>query len=82
MMKVRAMTLKTALLKLRKAETAMWEALRHNYPVKAPIKWYWRGATVQTGFVEHHGFGDRIKVCNERTGNSTWIHAYNVAEQD
>ena len=70
--------LKDALRALQEAEHDMWDALKREYPLKAPIKWLVRGVSVQSGFVVKHGFGDRIKVCNERSGSSPWIHAYQI----
>lgn len=62
----------------RKANRAVADVLKREYPADSPIRWK-RGGRVQEGVVVHLCYDDRLKVHNTKTGKSLFICAYDVA---
>ncbi len=65
-----------ALRKQGVAESNASLTLRGEYPVKSAVSWRKNG--LHNGKVVAHGYGDRIRVQNSRTGKKYWIHAYDI----
>ena len=59
------------------------EFVKTYLPKGSSVQWK-RGKRWYSGFVVDHAepFFNRIKVSNEKTGNSYWIHIYETTEDD
>ncbi|MFN7010072.1 MAG: hypothetical protein ACK4PN_08565 [Allorhizobium sp.] len=64
---------------LRTAARDLEKTVRDLYPVGFPIEWV-SGLHRQRGFVESHGYGDRLFVRNERTGKQVRIYSSAIIE--
>lgn len=58
---------------VEQAEQDALDAFRRAYPITAEIAWTHMSNTIQHGWVQLHGHGDRVLVQNEATGRSYWI---------
>jgi hypothetical protein len=61
-----------------KAERRVDLVLKRDYPPETSLKWMRNG--LHEGVVIQNGYGDRIKVKNDRTGKELWIYAWNITE--
>lgn len=75
----RRQLLTAAMVRQREAEQEIERILRRHYRLGGPISWT-IGDRVQRGRVEQHGYGDKIKVENDRTGRSYWIYAFRIVD--
>lgn len=71
---------------LRAAQTlnyhrdGLTEVLREEFPVGAVVSWVKNGPNIQKGVVDSHGYGDRIKVVNQKTKKCIWICSCHIIE--
>ena len=63
----------------RKAQAAIDQVLKRDYPSGVEVTWKRNGIHEGT-VVFYGGFGDRIKVKNANTGRELWIHAYCIVD--
>lgn len=67
-----------ALTDRSKAEAQVDRILKRDYPPGAEVVWKKNG--IHKGIVIQNGYGDRIKVKNERTNREFWVYAYTIIE--
>ena len=70
--------LRSMLQKRRLAEEAVAEILKRDYRIGDDVEWTVNG--VHFGKVVMHGYGDRVKVENEKSGRQRWITAAQICE--
>ena len=69
--------LKRAIRSVQASEEKLGSVMRTDYPVGGRVRWG-RGGYTQRGEVIMHGYQDRLKVLNHKTGRELWIHAYDI----
>lgn len=65
-------------LAAERAEQEAIAAFKLAFPLGGTVAWEDNRGGIQYGFVERHGYGDRIKVLNGATGACYWVQAYRV----
>lgn len=74
--------LKRAMAAVDAAQAALAKTLKEEYPIGAAISWVKEDQIGRefncSGTVIEHGYGDRIRVENRRTGTEYWIHAWRI----
>ena len=61
------------------ADSAVEFTLRQAFPSGHAVRWL-HGINLQYGWVQTHGYGDRLKVHNDRTDRDVWIHGWQIRE--
>lgn len=69
-----------ATLAVHRAQRARDRAFKRAYPIGAEIRWI-RGQYAQVGEVVLHGYQDRLKVLNFRTGREVWLDGSRVCHE-
>lgn len=60
------------------AQRAYCDAFMARYAIGKPVSWEYGGGVQHGKVVRHAVVGDRIKVGNDETGTSYWIHGSRV----